>query len=89
MSEELLNPTEMTFIPQEPDSSITLHNTERQWVMKITRQGLQFNHEQFAQYSPTDFALEFMKIMEGAFDITFHKRCNNPEPEINSSFNKE
>lgn len=50
-------------------------NTEQGSIalLEISEDGIRFNHRDFPKMTASDFADEFVKILEANFKVSFHK----------------
>jgi hypothetical protein len=44
------------------------------WVLKLTKEGVVFNRELYPNSTPEDFVKSFIDILEGCYDIKFHRK---------------
>ena len=52
-----------------------IFNTDNgKWLIKISKDGIFFNKEEFSQTTPDEFAKCFIDILEANYDTTFEKR---------------
>jgi len=61
---------------KEPTITFSLEDKE---LLYITPQGMKFNRENFSDYTPDNFAREFMYILEEHFSVTFDVKDPNSE----------
>lgn len=54
-------------------SKITCH-TGTTWFLEMSDRGIKFNHEDFPESKPDDFARAFMELMEKEYAIKFIKK---------------
>ncbi len=54
------------------------------WILRITKNGIVFNHEEWPDSTPSDFAQAFCDVLEKGYDITFTKRISkcDEEPDL-------
>lgn len=55
---------------------------ENKWIIKITKDGIKFNREEFTNWTPDRFATAFMDILENNVTVEFKiNQSNRPIPE--------
>lgn len=47
---------------------------ERDWAIKITSDGIIFNHEAWPEFSAYDFSRAFIRCLEDTFGVTFSEK---------------
>lgn len=64
-TKEMIEDPEMSFHNDSPASFLfCLKEAKTDWVMKITKNGIEFNREGFPDWTPDDFANNVMDILE-------------------------
>jgi hypothetical protein len=64
----------MSTIEVESDDSSFVFNTRKEWIIKLSKKGIVFNHEVYPKAKPMDFAMAFMEILETLYDVKFEKK---------------
>jgi hypothetical protein len=54
-----------------PPSQMTFFAYKDKWFMKMTTEGIFFNHEEYPTSQASDFARAFMELMEKNYKIKF------------------
>jgi hypothetical protein len=72
MNDILRNDTIYTTVPEGP-SEINI-GRDNKWIIKLTSEGIFFNHEEFPNLTADDFVKEFIQILETNFRIRFEPK---------------
>lgn len=67
----------MTYNIRENTSKNIYFQNAKDWVVRITEKGIEFNREAFPDHKPDDFAKEFMEIIEKGFAVKFEKKIGD------------
>jgi hypothetical protein len=61
---------------KEVKSEFVFHNgpPENTWIIKISREGISFNHEAFPNCTSDDFAKAFVEILEKNYTVSFTEK---------------
>ena len=54
-------------LPKSNSSIIYFQNSDNIWYLKISKDGAEFNLKAFPDWTPDDFALEFMKCISKSY----------------------
>ena len=60
--------------PIEPPNQITFC-LGRKWIIRISQNGFEFNHDEFPEGTPADFAREFLLIVKEVIEKERQRRC--------------
>ncbi len=60
-------------ITDDKVSQIELHSG-KYWILRIRENGIVFNHEEWPDATPSDFAQAFCDVLEKGYDVSFIKR---------------
>ena len=59
----------------EPEwSAITFSIDKGIWLIKMSKDGIRFNREDYPDYLAGDFAKQFIELLEKQFTVKFEKR---------------
>lgn len=58
----------------KPISQFIFYTDNGKWLIKINKDGIFFNKEEFPQMTPDQFAQCFIDILEASYNVTFEKR---------------
>lgn len=61
--------------PVKPEILACVDNDK--WILKINPDGIFFNHDDYPNALPNDFAKAFIEILEKEYVVTFTKREKN------------
>lgn len=65
---------EIECTPPKQPSQIIFNGSSQEWIMKLSREnGVEFNRESFSDYTPDEFALSVIAILEQCFTIKFER----------------
>lgn len=56
------------------DSKIICNVDPGKWIIKISKDGFKFNHEEYPNAIADDFAKAFVQILEKQYVVTMEKR---------------
>lgn len=65
---------ELTCELTQPESTITACVEHNKWIIRISKDGIKFNHEEYPNATADVFAQAFIDILEKQFDVTMEKR---------------
>jgi len=71
MEFEEFNPKDMEFIINEISLGFCVDN---KLIITFSDKGIKFHLENFPNYTPDNFAMEFIKILETGFTVKFHTK---------------
>jgi len=73
MNEHIKEPISCT-LPAEAKSEIVFMPDKKEWVMKLTKEGIFFNRERYPNSKPDDFAQCVIDILEQQFTVEFKRK---------------
>lgn len=63
--------TDLTCTPPPLETSQIEFNTGEKWIFRISEKGIVFNHEEWPDATPSDFAQAFCAVLEKQYKVLF------------------